>query len=102
MKRLSVPHLELLECLLLSQLTKEVVLVVSSRIYVDEIFPWTDSDVAVCWVKGKEICCKTKVGNWVVAIKKVVNRDRWGHIKEKTEFDQLRNNTGYDSYVNWA
>ena len=39
MKRLSVPHLELLGCLLLSQLTKEVVLVVSSRMYVDEIFP---------------------------------------------------------------
>ena len=39
MKPLSVPHLELLGCLLLSQLIKEVVLVVSSRMYVDEIFP---------------------------------------------------------------
>ena len=39
MKPLSVPHLELLGYLLLSQLTKEVVLVVSIRMYVDEIFP---------------------------------------------------------------
>ena len=38
MKPLSAPHLELLGCPLLSQLIKEVVLAVSSRICVDGIY----------------------------------------------------------------
>ena len=47
MKPLRVPRLELLGCLLLSQLIKEVVLTVSSGVCVDGIFCWTDSEVAL-------------------------------------------------------
>ena len=47
-KPLSVPRLELLGCLLVSQLIKEVILAVSSRVCVDGIFYWTDSEVALC------------------------------------------------------
>ena len=54
---------------------------VSSRVCVDGIFCWTDSEVALCWVKGKEKCSKTWVENRVVAITKVVNRYRSGHIQ---------------------
>ena len=48
MKPLSVPDMELLDCLLLSQLIKEMVLTVSSRVCVDGIFCWTDLEVALC------------------------------------------------------
>ena len=50
MKPLNVPHLELLGCLLLKHLIKEVVLAVGSRVCVDGIFCWTDSEVALCWL----------------------------------------------------
>ena len=81
MKPSSVPRLELLRCFLLGQLIKEVVLAVSSRVCVDGIFCWTDSEAALCWVKGKEKCWKPWVENRVVAIRQIVNRDRWGHIR---------------------
>ena len=56
MKLLSVPRLELLGCLLLSKLVKEVVLAVSSRVCVSRIFCWTDSELVLCSFKGKEKC----------------------------------------------
>ena len=47
-------------CLLLSQLIKEVVLAVISRVCVDGMFCWTDSEVALCWVKkGKREMSET-------------------------------------------
>ena len=50
MKPLNVPHLELLGCILLSQLIKEVVSAVGIRVCVDGIFCWTDLEVALCWL----------------------------------------------------
>ena len=50
-----------------------MVLAVSSRVCVDGIFYWTDSEVALCWFMGKEKYWKPWVENPVVAIRKVVN-----------------------------
>ena len=58
-----------------------MILAVSNRVCVDGIFYWTDSEVALCWVKGKEKRWKPSVESQVVAIGKDVNCDRWGHIK---------------------
>ena len=70
-------------CLLFSHLIKEVVLAVISRVCVDGMFCWTDSEVALCWVKkGKEKCLKRWVKNRVVAIRKVVNCDSGDIYKE--------------------
>ena len=80
MKSLSVPRLELLGCLLLSQLIKEVVLAISSRVCVDVIFCWTDSEVELCQVKSKEKYWNSWLENRVVGIRKVVNRDKWRNI----------------------
>ena len=44
-------------------------------------FQSTDSELALCWFKVKEKCWKPWVENRVVAIRKVVNRDRWKYIK---------------------
>ena len=43
----TVPRLELLGCLSLSQLIEEVVLAVSSGMCIDELFCWNDSEVAL-------------------------------------------------------
>ena len=60
---------------------KEVVLAVSSRVCVDGRFFWTDSEGALCWVNGKELCWKPWVENRVVAIRKTVDRNRLGHTR---------------------
>ena len=54
LKTLTIPRLELLGCLLLSKLINEVVLGMRGRIELNDIFCWSDSEVALCWIRGKE------------------------------------------------
>ena len=51
-------------CLLLSQLIKEVVLAVISRVCVDGMFCWTDLEVALCWVKNGKLLERL----WIVIV----------------------------------
>ena len=78
LKVLTIPRLELLGCVLLSK----VCLAVGSRVDLSEIFCWTDSEVALCWVKGKTKCWKPWVENRVVRVRDVVKRERWNHVAE--------------------
>ena len=80
LKKLSIPRLELLGCVLLSKVFKDGFKVLNKRVCVDGIFCWTDSEVALCWIKGKEKCWKPWVENRVVSIRSVVDRDNWFHI----------------------
>ena len=79
-KILSVPHVDLLGWLLSNQLIERTVLTVSGRLCVHEIFCWSFSEIALCWVKHKEKCWKPCVENQILAFMKVEDRDRWGHI----------------------
>lgn len=81
LKTLTIPRLELLGCLLLSKLINEVVLGIRGRVELDEIFCWSDSEVALSWIRGKERSWEPWVENRVVAIRKVVDRDRWNFVK---------------------
>ena len=81
LKKLTIPRLELLGCLLLSKLIKEVLEGVNSRIEVDDIYCWSDLKVALCWIKGIEKSWKAWVENRVVSIRSVVGRDRWHFVK---------------------
>jgi hypothetical protein len=51
LKTLTIPRLELLGCLLLSKLINEVVRGIRGRVVLDGIFCWSDSEVALCWIK---------------------------------------------------
>ena len=53
-KKLSMPRLELLSCVLLSKLLNKVLYIVTKRICVNNICCWSDSEVAFCWIKGKK------------------------------------------------
>ena len=80
LKSLTVPRLELLSCFLLSKLLEEVKFALSNRLEFNHIFCWSDSEVAICWIKGKEKTWKPWVENRVVSIRKVVDRDCWSHV----------------------
>ena len=50
------------------------------RVAIDSVYCWSDSEVALCWVKGKEKCWKPWVENRVVIIRSIINKDRWCHM----------------------
>ena len=52
LKKISIPRLELVGCLLLSTLIGSIRRAISSRIKIDSTHCWTDSEVALCWIKG--------------------------------------------------
>ena len=81
LKTLTIPTLELLGCLLLSTLVSETQLCMANRIVVDKVNCWSDSQVSLCWVKGKEKSWKPWVENRVVKIRKVVSADNWHFVK---------------------
>ena len=80
LKTLTIPRLELLSCLLLSTLLSECKLALQRKIKIDKTFCWSDSEVALCWIKGKEKIWKPWVENRVVKIRKAVDRDCWFHV----------------------
>ena len=63
LKTLSVP---LLVCVLLKKLYREVMSAISKRTKINNNICWTDSEVALCWIKGKEKMWKHWVENRVV------------------------------------
>ena len=81
MKLLTIPRLELLGCLLLSKLINEILVGLQNRIQLEDIFCWTDSEVALCWINGKEKSWEPWVENRVVAIRKVVDWTKWNFVK---------------------
>jgi hypothetical protein len=81
LKTLTIPCLELLGCLLLSKLIKEVLEDIKGRIKLDNIICWSDSEVAMCWIRGKEMSWEPWVENRVVSIRNVVDRDSWRFVK---------------------
>ena len=80
LKEVTIPRLELLGCVLLSDLLQQVNIAILNRIVVEKKFCWTDSEVALCWIKGKCRRWKPWVENRVVKIRKVVDCEDWNHI----------------------
>ena len=48
---LSIPRLELLSCLLSSEQMKAVFDAISIQITINEVFCWSDSQIALWWIK---------------------------------------------------
>ncbi|UYV80799.1 hypothetical protein LAZ67_19001760 [Cordylochernes scorpioides] len=77
-KKLTIPRLELMSCLIGSRLTKQVMKIISESIAIPEpnIWFWTDSSTALCWIQNEkpwaifvrnrvnEICSISKKENW--------------------------------------
>lgn len=80
LKALTIPRLELLGCVLLSNLIRDVKGALVSRVIINRVYCWTDSKVALCWIKGKEKMWKPWVENRVVGVRKEVPRECWNHV----------------------
>ena len=80
LKTLSIPRLELLECVLLKNLYREVVSAIRKSTKINNNICWTDSEVALYWIKGKEKMWKPWVENHVVGIREVVDWDMWNNV----------------------
>lgn len=78
-KKVSLPRLELLGALLLSQLLNKVV----ESISVPNITAWTDSMVVLGWVKGDTTRWKTFVANRVRQITDVIPASHWRHVRSE-------------------
>ena len=73
--------MELLGCLLLSKLVSQIVTSIGIRVGINAIICWSDSEVALAWIRGKEKSWKPWVENRVVEIRKVVYRAGWRYVK---------------------
>ena len=83
LKRLGTPRLEFLGCLLLSDLLSQCRSAFCGRVAISDTLCWSDSEIALCWIKGKEKDWKPWVENRAVKVRKVVERDKRFHVKSE-------------------
>jgi hypothetical protein len=72
--------MELMACVLLSKLMVFVVRELKMKF---KIYCWTDSMVALCWIKGNPTEWRPFVSNRVKTIRENVSEDSWLHVRGK-------------------
>ena len=81
-KELSVPRLELLSCVLLAELMSAVCRSLKYVVsIINQKFLYSDSEVALTWIKGKIKQWKPWVQNTLNKIKKMPNEADWFYVK---------------------
>ncbi|GFU77929.1 integrase catalytic domain-containing protein [Trichonephila clavipes] len=81
LKTLTIPRLELSAALLLSRLVKKVVPILQLPIH--KIWMWTDSTIALAWIKTEPHKLKTFVSNRVAEIQALSKDYHWKHVSSK-------------------
>ena len=77
-RTLTLPRLELMGCLITARLLHVVMQEINLKI--KGIYCWTDSRVALCWIKGSDKVYKQFVENRVVEIRRLQPESNWFHI----------------------
>ena len=77
----TVPRLELLGALLLARLIKTVYSALESEILVTATLCYTDSQVALCWIRGEDKDWKPFIQNRVSEIRSLVPASYWRHCR---------------------
>ena len=83
LKELSIARSELLGCVLLIDLIDQVKCAINGRVMLTDVKCWSDSEVALCWIKGRGKRWKPWVENRVVKIRKVVDDENWSYVEGK-------------------
>lgn len=73
-------RLELLGCVLLCKLLADVRVAIGNRLKFNSCYGWSDSKVALCWIRGQQKTWKPWVENRVVFIRKVLQKEAWHHV----------------------
>ena len=79
-KRLSIPRLELLGCLLLATLMQSVCEAFKDVIVVNKKYFWTDSEISLAWIKNSNKEWKLWVENRVNKIRDLSDKNDWFHV----------------------
>ena len=79
-KPLSIPRLELLSCVLLSRLIDSVQKALESEVVLEKICLWSDSQVALWWLKQVNKRWNVWVQNKVELIRALVEPSRWYYV----------------------
>lgn len=80
LRKRSIPRLELMAAVLLSELMSSVAISLEGIHRVDNIFAWSDSSVALTWIKSCPSRWKTFVANRVTEIQDNIPPDCWRHV----------------------
>lgn len=80
-KQISLPRLELCSALLLSLLIDKVVN--NHPIKFKNIYLWSDSTVALSWIRAPSSQWKTFVANRVSQIQGLTNKNSWHHVRSR-------------------
>ncbi|GFX87134.1 uncharacterized protein TNCV_2151871 [Trichonephila clavipes] len=81
LKTLTIPRLELSAALLLSRLVKKVVPILQLPIH--KIWMWTDSTIALAWIKTEPHKLKTFVSNRMTEMQTLSKDCHWKHVSSK-------------------
>ena len=84
LKEETIPTLELLAALIVARLMSHVGKALEPELSIDEIACWTDSKVALAWIKGEEREWKQFVQNRVNEIRTLVLVHSWRHGHGRT------------------
>ena len=82
-KAMTIPRLELMSALLLSRLCKSVEEALKEVVELEETSCFTDSRVALHWIRGVDQQWKQFVENRVVSIRGLMPEQRWKHCPGK-------------------
>ena len=79
LKTTTIPRLELISALLLSQLLDAVTNALSPELTLDNPLCYMDSEIAFCWIRREEKEWKQSVQNRVIEIRNLVPASCWRH-----------------------
>ena len=83
MKKLTIPRLELLSCVLLSKLVNSTTNALKDEFVIDCIYCWSDSQIALHWIKNIKKEWKLWVNNRVMKIRSLTKPDYWKYVSSK-------------------
>lgn len=80
LKRMTIPRLELCAAHLLSKLLHYCLEQMSKKLQVNAMYAWSDSTVALSWIRTPSYRLKLFVGNRVAQIQELIPTCTWKHI----------------------
>ncbi|XP_031333915.1 uncharacterized protein LOC116163923 [Photinus pyralis] len=83
LKKISIPRLELCSAVLLADLMSSVRKSFAGSVPISSIFAWSDSTVALTWIRSSPHKWTTFVSNRVSYIQEKVSADSWSHVKSE-------------------